>query len=356
MAIYRAFQQVDFRANGEPAGLQTTQQTATTIVRTDGVYTETFQGDFQFAANGDVSGTLDSLSATNNGQPVFAVSQIDGDASDANALIGGDFVTAWSGILSGEDRITSTSGNDYLRGFDGNDFINGSSGNDVLLGERGHDTLIGGDGADYLDGSSGADAMRGGAGDDRYFSDNVRDRITENSDSGNDTLFSSVSRALFLNVENLTLTGTEAAWAVGNASNNTIMGNNLDNALAGGAGNDTLYGGAGNDRLNGGPGGDHLIGGAGADMFIFTDPVGQDVVHAYEHTVDRLNFAAIDADIGLAGDQAFHYIGRAEFTGTAGELHYNGETLAGDTNGDGSADFAITIANHVAITQPDLIL
>ena len=49
------------------------------------------------------------------------------------------------------------------------------------------------------------------------------------------------------NVENLTLTGTGAINATGNALDNTLTGNAGNNTLSGGAGNDTMVGGAGND-------------------------------------------------------------------------------------------------------------
>ena len=57
--------------------------------------------------------------------------------------------------------------------------------------------------------------------------------------------------------------------------------------------------------------------------------------------------AAIDADTGAAGDQAFHLVGA--FSGAAGELVvvYNaasGRTLIqGDVDGDGQADLSIAV-------------
>ncbi|WP_413171279.1 beta strand repeat-containing protein [Anabaena azotica] len=54
-----------------------------------------------------------------------------------------------------------------------------------------------------------------------------------------DTLTASVTTTLPTNVENLTLTGTTAINATGNAGNNVLTGNSANNVLTGGNGNDT---------------------------------------------------------------------------------------------------------------------
>ncbi|MDD1472111.1 hypothetical protein MEO41_12245 [Dolichospermum sp. ST_sed4] len=56
-----------------------------------------------------------------------------------------------------------------------------------------------------------------------------------------DTLTASVTTTLPTNVENLTLTGTGAIKATGNAGNNIITGNSANNTLAGLNGNDTYF-------------------------------------------------------------------------------------------------------------------
>jgi Ca2+-binding RTX toxin-like protein len=63
-------------------------------------------------------------------------------------------------------------------------------------------------------------------------------------------------------VNNLTLTGTDAISGSGNASNNTIIGNSGDNSLFGADGNDTISGDA---TITGAGGNDTLVGGGGAD-------------------------------------------------------------------------------------------
>ena len=117
----------------------------------------------------------------------------------------------------------------------------------VLTGNSGTNTLTGGGGNDTLDGGVGNDTMAGGTGDDVYLVDSIADVTTEAPGEGTDTVRSSVSLTLAANLENLTLTGTGAINATGNALNNVLTGNSGNNTLNGGAGTDTLIGGAGND-------------------------------------------------------------------------------------------------------------
>ncbi len=79
------------------------------------------------------------------------------------------------------------------------------------------------------------------------------------------------------NLENLTLTGTEANNGSGNDLPNLITGNGAANSLFGGAGADTLIGGAGADTLNGGLWADRMEGGLGGDVYI-VDNAGDVVV------------------------------------------------------------------------------
>ena len=212
--------------------------------------------------------------------------------------------------LDGDDTLTGATGDDTLDGGDGKDILDGGAGLDLLLGGNGDDVylvddlsdivtevpgqgldtvissidyalfdniesltligttaingignaldnvLIGGSGAntltgaagnDTLDGGAGADILIGGLGDDFFIVDSIADVISENASEGTDTVQSSVTYTLSVNVENLTLTGTAAINGNGNTSNNVLTGSSGDNILDGGAGIDTLIGGAGTD-------------------------------------------------------------------------------------------------------------
>jgi len=140
-------------------------------------------------------------------------------------------------------------------------FADGTLMTNVVAGTDANDNLSGSSGNDYLLGGLGADSLTGGQGNDVYIVDNIGDVVVENSGEGTDTVVSSVSYSLASNVENLTLTGTAAINAIGNALNNTLIGNTGNNTLNGDAGNDIFKGLAGDDIINGGSGNDVLYGG-----------------------------------------------------------------------------------------------
>ena len=182
---------------------------------------------------------------------------------DASALP--TAITLTGNVLA--NTITGGTGNDTIDGGLGADTLSGGLGNDILSGGAGADKLTGGDGNDTLDGGAGSDTMAGGLGDDIYVVDSaanlalgiVGDTITELAGAGIDTVQSSISYALGLNLENLTLTGTTNLSGTGNGLGNTLTGNSGNNILNGGTGNDTLDGVSGADTLLGGLGDDTLI-------------------------------------------------------------------------------------------------
>ncbi|WP_211864847.1 beta strand repeat-containing protein [Neoroseomonas soli] len=235
--------------------------------------------------------------------------------------------------------------------------ITGNSSADSLLGGDGTDTLNGGTGADTLVGGAGVDRLIGGADNDTYLLETVGDLVVEFAGAGVDTVRTTLAAyTLTLNVENLVATNAIAHTLVGNALANNITGNSAADSLLGGDGADTLTGGAGADTLIGDVGQDTLTGGAGNDQFrinaiaestVAAPDLILDFSFAAATGIDRVDLRAIDANAGLAGDQAFTYRG-ANFAGAAGDLRVQALgggvfVAAGDVNGDSVADFAITI-------------
>jgi Ca2+-binding RTX toxin-like protein len=192
------------------------------------------------------------------------------------------------------------------------------------------------------------------------------DTVTELAGEGTDLVQSSVDFMLGANLENLNLTGA-ALVGTGNELANRIVGTGGANTLSGLAGNDYIYGGAGNDTITGGAGRDQLFGEAGADVFAFDDgdfggvsSATADYIRDFSLTDgDTINLSAVDAIAG-GGDNAFAFIGTAAFSGTAGELRFQtsatGTTVMGDTNGDGAADFWITLTGVHALDVADFWL
>jgi Ca2+-binding RTX toxin-like protein len=269
-----------------------------------------------------------------------------------------------------DNAITGTDNANKLYGYEGNDTLTGQGGDDYLFGADGNDTLTGG---------GGYDRMYGGTGDDTYYVNDTTDFAYENAGEGYDTVVSSLaSYQLRANVEELDLAeGSAAVRGYGQGEDNKILGNSADNFLygrdgndwlQGNAGNDILYGENGNDTLLGGAGMDRFYGGTGADKFVFRngDFAGMtsttaDRIHDFsEADGDIIHLSGVDANSLVTGDQAFSFIGGAAFSHSAGELRayqQSGVTyVAGDTNGDGVADFLIRVDGLHTLTAADFIL
>ncbi len=275
---------------------------------------------------------------------------------------------------SAANRLEGRAGNDELYGLEGNDLLVGGAGNDRLSGGSGLDTasyagasgavrvslagqsaqsvgandaagigvdtlleienvvgsgyadtitgnasanrLEGGAGNDVIDGAAGADQMVGGAGDDAFYVDSAQDSAVEAAGQGADHVHSSVTHVLAANIERLTLRGTTAINATGNAIANALYGNSAANALYGLAGDDTLTGNAGNDRLDGGAGLDRMTGGLGNDSYYVdsgsdvtvelagegTDHVYSTVTHALRANLERLTLFGTNAVNGTGNE------------------------------------------------------
>jgi Ca2+-binding RTX toxin-like protein len=246
-----------------------------------------------------------------------------------------------------------------------------SAAGQTLTGNGLSNLVTGGTGNDVLAGGSGVDTLAGGLGNDIYTMD-TSDTIVEAANAGTDEVRTVIaSYTLGTNLENLTGTSAAGQSLTGNGLANLITGGGGNDVLGGAAGNDTLAGGNGADTLVGGAGADSLKGGAGADIFHYDAAADSrtgatDLIGDFQVGTDRIDLSAIDANTLAGGDQAFHWIGSNAFSGTgaaaAGELrvYQSGAYwwVAGDTNGDGTADLVIALTPQGAIlpVQGDFIL
>ena len=217
----------------------------------------------------------------------------------------------------------------------------GNSLNNLLTGNSGNNTLIDSTGDDTLNGGAGVDTLIGGTGNDLYIIDTTTDIITENASEGIDTVQSSVtfSLAALTNIENLTLTGTTAINATGNANNNNLIGNTGNNTLTGNDGNDTLDGGTGIDTLIGGTGDDTYIVDTNTDVITENANEGTDTIQA-SVTFSLTSLVNIE-NLTLTGSNAINGTGNASnniLTGnTANNLLDGGtgvDTLIGGAGDD----------------------
>ena len=76
---------------------------------------------------------------------------------------------------------------------------------------------------------------------------------------------------------------------------------------------------------------------------------------------DKVDLSVMDANAGLAGNQAFTFIGTRLYSHHAGELRFavtdpTTTTIAGDINGDGVSDFHIRLTGAIALVVADFVL
>lgn len=161
------------------------------------------------------------------------------------------------------------------------------------------------------------------------------------------------------------VTGTDFRDSLaGSDGADVLAGGGAADLLLGGVGRDRLSGGDGNDRLVGQRGQDRLTGGLGADSFIFADgnavrASGDRITDFRLAEGDRIDLTAIDAKVGNIRFDHFTFITEA-FSNTKGELRLEvglaGTKVQGDVDGDGVADFVLTLQGVSGLDATAFIL
>jgi Ca2+-binding RTX toxin-like protein len=220
----------------------------------------------------------------------------------------------------------------------------GNSANNILMGNAG---------ANVLNGNGGTDTLIGGRGNDTYIVDSLDDIITESGSSSDiDSVQSSVSWVLGINLENLTLTGSNAINGTGNNLNNTIIGNSANNILDGGTG-----------------GTDLLTGLAGADVFKFSTRPSSFRNTTADHITDfssaegdkiqitkivfGINASAATLSVvntATALNTALSTASLFVYNSTNGELHWNQN---GISRGAGSGGVLAILDNRASLSSTD---
>lgn len=286
-------------------------------------------------------------------------------------------------------------GNDTIRG-GGADLseIWGGAGDDVLiLGNSGYGChIIGGLGNDYLQstqvaplgiygwyttlyGGEGDDTMVGSTFGEWFVVDSRGDVVLDVTRGDNDHVRSFVSYRLSGTLEALVLDGERNLAGFGNGLDNRLDGNNGDNLLAGGNGDDYLLGWRGSDTFRGGLGADEMwswTNGYHDDSMVKTfqyrKVTDSDMVHGRDsigffHANDIIDLAAIDADPGVVGDQAFVFLGEAAFGADAtGQLRFeivdrNRIFIMASIDADADAEMVIRLVQPgQSLTAADFVL
>ncbi len=329
-------------------------------------------GDINFGSGGSNfltnSGTISGSYFGGNGIDTLTNSKvIHGDVF----LAGGNDVFTETGTIGG--TIDLGSGDDMFTGGNNHDRVADGDGSDKISLGGGSDDYIG-TGSTVSDGS---DTIDGGAGVDTYVVSSAANPAFINLDTVTHafpapfigTLAANTATGIDLGTDHITnfenaIGGHGGSVIFGSAAANFIQANGGLNFFYGFGGNDTLIGSTGSDVLVGGTGNDALGGGAGADKFVYTSISDSGVAKAASDLIsdfnqgegDLIDLSAIDAITNNAVGTLdhFNFIGpNVAFSHTAGELRAystaSGETVSGDVNGDGKADFAIRLndSGHV---------
>ena len=329
-------------------------------------------------ANGWVSGTGehaagDKLKGIENLRGSAHKDTLTGDGGD-NVLEGGAEADTLDGGAGDGDTASYADSNEEVTvnlggSRDANSYVIGHTGGHAagdklkgienLRGSAHKDTLTGDSGDNVLEGGAEADTLNGGG--------------TEDSDTA--------SYAHSAGGVTVNLGGPQDAngYVIGHtgehAAGDKLKG--IEN-LRGSAHADTLTGDSEDNILEGGAGADKLTGGTGADTFVFgqdsvvPNPTTKDALDEETDTVtdfsqtqgDKLDFRGLKEHSLFRGGERLSFLAREEaaFTNVKGQVRYDqndekDETYVQvDLDGNGVADFQVTLDDSLTLTAADLML
>jgi hypothetical protein len=164
--------------------------------------------------------------------------------------------------------------------------------------------------------------------------------VIESTSAGTDTVQTSITYALSMNLENLTLTGSGNINGTGNIRDNVIVGNGGNNTLDGGSGADTIDGGNRTDVTLGGVANDTINFGTGNVWVVYlsmanaldTAANGFDTSAECQAAVQRSNVSGSTWNLQLNFDGAagIEYT-IAQVTGVSGTLDATADLIFGGT-------------------------
>lgn len=297
---------------------------------------------------------------------------------------------------AGDDMISTLSADagseQWTFAGSGNDRVYGGAARDVVIDGSGNDVVRLGDGADRVIVGAGNDAYDGGAGGEDWISFGV---LSFDAETGLPPQAATSGVAINLAsslAQNFGVFGTDVAINFENVSgtggHDTLTGSAVKNVLYGGLGNDILYGMSGNDDLRGHQGSDVFVGGLGADYLnvsdLFQSAAARDTIVYQSITEsgttqttrdrisgfdrgglasdDKINLSTIDADVSLAGNQAFQFSGNAlvGLPGNGGQVWLTvqgANTIVNvDNDADAAAEMTFVVEGVTGLTAVDFIL
>lgn len=269
--------------------------------------------------------------------------------------------------FGGGNRVDAGGGDDLVvNRIEAGSIIKLGSGNDTYAGvgfgsfssDRG-DTVFGGGGNDVIAVTTFKSSYNGNKGNDTFITVGAQNRY--DGGSGIDTIDYSErdSSAQAGSAVTVDLAARQAQTSAN--SFETLL--RIENVTGTGA-NDNIFGKGNANVLTGGEGFDELAGRGGADTFVWRSvaeaPLANDNFDLIDDFSaaqrDKIDLRGMDANANVAKDQAFRYINTADFSGKAGELHFQGQFLSGDVDGDGLADFRIGLENVTTLSSGSILL